>query len=78
MSDERLNDPVTEWIARHQKELSKHAGKYVGLEHIGTGSNNYQIVTSGSTSTELVSKVQQIDPSIKLIKLKVPPEGLSI
>ena len=62
MSDERLNDPVTEWIARHQNELSKHAGKYIGLEHTGTDSNSYRIVASGSTSTELVSKVQTNGP----------------
>lgn len=71
MSKKVKNDPTTEWMSKHPQEIFKHAGEYIAI-------SNFKIVASGSTSTEVVRKVQKIDPNIIPRIMKVPPTGLLI
>ena len=65
------NDPTTEWMAKNPKEIFKHAGRYIAV-------SNFKVVASGSTSTEVIRKVQKIDPKVIPRIMKVPPDGLLI
>ncbi len=71
MSKRVKNDPTTEWMARNPQEIFKHAGRYIAV-------SNFQVVASGSTSTEVIRKVQKIDPNIMPRIMKVPPKDLLI
>ena len=71
MSKKIKNDPTTEWMAKNPKEIFKHAGQYIAI-------SNFQVVASGSSSTEVIRKVHQIDPNAKPRIMKVPPDSLSI
>jgi len=72
--DDRVQiDPVTLWIAEHRTEVNEHQNEYIGID-----ANNFRIVASGSTSTEVFMRVQNINPNIEIIMFKVPPNGLSM
>lgn len=66
-------DPVTRWLAKHSKEVSKFAGQYIGIEK-----HDFRIVASGATSTEVEYAAQKNDPNIEIILYKVPLSGLSM
>jgi hypothetical protein len=66
-------DPVTQWIADHSEEVNQHTDEYIGID-----ANNFRIVASSSSSTELFKRIQGIDSNIEIITFKVPPIGLSM
>ena len=71
MSKKVKNDPTTEWMAKNPDEILKHAGRYIAV-------SNFQVVASGSTSSVVARRAQQIDPQSKPRIIKVPPDGLLI
>src|ERR671919_3162297 len=68
-----ITDPVTAWLANHSTEVSKFAGLCIGIDK-----NYYKIVTSGTTSTQVIRAAQKIDPKMEIILYKVLLNGLSI
>jgi hypothetical protein len=68
-----MTDPVTAWLANHSSEVSKFAGQCIGIDK-----NDYRIVTSGTTYTQVIRSAQELDPKIEVILYKVPLNGLSM
>ena len=71
MSDKRIDDPITEWMAKNPRKIFKHAGEYIAID-------NFEIIASGNSSIDVMHKVERINPTIKPFIMKVPPDGLSI
>jgi hypothetical protein len=62
---------VTEWMAKNPQKIFKYAGEYIAID-------NFKVIASGTSSVEVMHKVEKIDPTIKPLIMKVPPDGLSI
>lgn len=71
MEDDIKDDPVTEWMANNPHEIFKHAGQYIAI-------SGFKVIAFGTTSVEVMNKVVKIDPTIRPLIMKVPPDGLSI
>ncbi len=69
-----MNDPVTEWISDHSKELSQYEGKYVAIQDF---IEDIKVIASGSYE-EVMGIVEQVYPNIEPLIMKIPTKDLSI
>ena len=69
-----MNDPVTEWICDHSKELSQYEGKYVAIQDF---IEDIRVIASGSYE-EVMGIVEQVYPNIEPLIMKIPTKDLSI
>jgi hypothetical protein len=69
-----MNDPVTEWICDHSKELSQYEGNYVAIQDF---IEDIRVIASGSYE-EVMGIVEQVYPNIEPLIMKIPTKDLSI